>query len=380
MSEVLFGSLRAESQERSFLKKIKIIGSKLIKEIKNGDIVAIKVHFGELGNHGFIRPIFVRQIIDLVKELGGKPFLTDTNTLYRGSRSNAIDHINTAIYNGFSYASMGCPIVIADGIKGQYFYEIPVNLKHFKTVKIGGAIIDSDFLIALTHFKGHVSAGFGGSIKNIAMGCASRAGKQMQHADFKPPFVEEKCIGCGKCCNHCPVYAIKIINKKANFDYNICIGCGECVTVCPTGAIKTSWGSSSEILEEKMVEFAYGVKNYFKDRIAFLNFVMDVSPDCDCVPWHDLNLVPDIGVFGSKDIVSVDQASFDIVKKIEALPVPTLKNEKLINEDKFYHIHNISGLRQLEYGEEIGLGERNYKIIEIWLKVVVHFVFLMKRE
>ncbi|HOC52371.1 MAG TPA: DUF362 domain-containing protein [Caldisericia bacterium] len=177
MSEVLFTSLRAQNEERSLLKKNKVISSRLNKEIKNGDLVAIKIHFGELGNYGFIKPIFVRQIVDLVKELWGKPFLTDSNTLYKGSRSNAINHINTAIYNGFSYASMDCPIVIADGIKGQYFYEIPVNLKHFKTVEIRGAIIDSDFLIALTHFKGHLSAGFGGSIKNIGMGCASRTGR-----------------------------------------------------------------------------------------------------------------------------------------------------------------------------------------------------------
>lgn len=365
MSEVLFASLRSESAERSFLRKIKILASKLIKEIKNGDLVAIKVHFGELGNHAFLRPVFVRQIVELVKEMGGKPFLTDTNTLYRGSRSNAIDHLNTAIYNGFSYASMGCPIVIADGIRGQYFYEIEVNLKHFKKVKIGGAIIDSDYLVVLTHFKGHMSAGFGGSIKNVAMGCASRAGKQQQHADFKPPFIIEKCIGCGKCRDHCPENAISIINKKASFDYSKCIGCGECVTVCPTGAIKTSWGSSSELLEEKMVEYAYGVKKFFEDRISFLNFVMDVSPDCDCVPWHDENIIPDIGLFGSKDIVSIDQASFDAVKRVESLKVHSLNFKTLENEDKFYHIHKISGLRQLEYGEEIGLGERKYSIKEV---------------
>lgn len=365
MSEVLFASLRAESAERSFLRKIKIVASKLNKEIRNGDIVAIKLHFGELGNHGFIRPIFVRQIVDFVKELGGKPFLTDTNTLYKGSRSNAVDHLNTAIYNGFSYASMGCSIIIADGIQGQYYYEIPVNLNHFKKVKIGGAIIDSDYLIVLTHFKGHMSSGFGGSIKNISMGCASRAGKQQQHADFKPPFTYEKCIGCGKCEQHCPENAIEIINKKAKFNYDKCVGCGECVTVCPTGAIKTSWGSSSEILEEKMVEYAYGVKKYFENRISFLNFVMDVSPDCDCLSWHDLNLVPDIGLFASKDVVSVDQASYDATKKIEALKVPSLNNKSLINEDKFYSIHGILGIRQLEYGEKIGLGERKYNLIEI---------------
>jgi uncharacterized Fe-S center protein len=365
MSEVLFASLRAESAERSFLRKIKNLASELIREVKNGDLVAIKLHFGELGNHGFLRPVFVRQVVDLIKDFGGKPFLTDTNTLYKGSRSNAIGHLNTAIYNGFSYASIGCPIIIADGIRGQYFYEIEVNLKHFKKVKIGGAILDSDYLVVLTHFKGHMSAGFGGSIKNVAMGCASRAGKQQQHADFKPPFIFEKCIGCGKCEKVCPEYAITILNKKASFDYSKCIGCGECVTVCPTGAIKTSWGSSSEILEEKMVEYAYGVKKYFEDRISFLNFVVDVSPDCDCLPWHDLNLVPDIGVFGSKDIVSVDQASFDSVKKSESLKVPSLNYENLKDEDKFYHVHKISGIRQLEYGEEIGLGERKYNIIEI---------------
>ncbi len=352
MSEVIFASLRSQSKERSFLNKIKIISSKLIKGIKNGDIVAVKVHFGELGNHAFIRPVFVRQVVDFIKDCGGKPFLTDTNTLYKGSRSNAVDHINTAIYNGFSYDSTGCPVIIADGMKGQYFYEIPVNLKHFKKIKVGGAILDSDYLVVLTHFKGHLSAGFGGSIKNVAMGCASRAGKQMQHADFKPPFVEERCIGCGKCRDHCPVNAIEIKNKKANFNYSICIGCGECVTVCPTNAIKVAWGSSSEILEEKMVEYAYGVVNYFKDRISFFNFVMDVSADCDCLPWHDSNLVPDIGLFGSLDIVSVDQSSYDAVFKVE-------------NKDKFYEVHKISGIRQLEYGEEIGLGKRNYNIVEI---------------
>jgi len=362
VSVVYFGSMRSISEERSFLKKIRKIADILTDNIDEGDLVAIKLHFGELGNHGFLRPIFVRQVVDVIKEKGGKPFLTDSNTLYKGSRSNAVDHLNTAVYNGFSYASIGCPVIIADGIKGQYYQEIPVNLKYFRTVKIAGAIVDADYLLVLTHFKGHMMAGFGGAIKNVAMGCATRAGKQVQHADFKPPFNEEKCIGCGECASHCPEDAIKIVNGKSDIDYDRCTGCGECVTVCPTGAISIVWEEPTEKLEEKMAEYAFGVLKIKKPKVSFINFVVDVSPDCDCLPWHDANIIPDVGVFGSKDILSVEQASFDAIKNAPALPDTSVKEIPLIGEDKFYHIHHLSGETQLKYAEEIGLGERSYKI------------------
>ena len=366
-NKIYFVSLRAVNENQSLLQRIKRLTKVLLEgRMEKGDLVAIKIHFGEPGNHAFIRPIFVRQVVEVVKEMGGKPFLTDANTLYKGGRANAIDHLESAIYNGFGYSSVGVPIIIADGINGDYFKEVEVNLKHFKKVKVAGGVHDADFLLALTHVKGHIGAGLGGAIKNIGMGVAPRSGKQMQHAQFKPDPDHKICIGCGRCVRHCPTGALRLVNKKAVLTPDLCIGCGECAVVCPTGAIKISWNESAIGLQEKMAEFAYGVIKPKEPKVAFINFVMDISPDCDCAGWHDANIVPDVGILGGWDIVAIDQASADLINQQVGLKGSILQKELNPGEDKLKAIHpDIDWSVQVSYAEKIGLGTRKYVLEKI---------------
>lgn len=362
-----FISLRATNEEQSIVFKVKRLTKKLIEErMKKGDLVAIKLTFGEPGNHAYIRPIFVRQVVEAVKELGGKPFLTDANTLYKGKRSNAVDHLEAAIYNGFGYSSVGAPIIIADGIYGDYYKEVEVNLKHFKKIKVAGAIYDADFLLVLTHVKGHMSAGLGGAIKNVGMGVAPRSGKQMQHAQFKPEPSPNLCIGCRRCVFHCPTGALEMVNNKSKLTRpNICVGCGECAVVCPTSAIRILWNESAIGLQEKMVEFTYGILKQKEPKYAFINFVMDVSPDCDCAGWHDANIVPDVGILGGWDIVAIDQASSDLINKQIGLKDTALSTNFNPGEDKLRAIHpDIDWNLQVRYAEEVGLGIRDYELIK----------------
>lgn len=366
-SKVYFLSLRAHNENNSILKRLRDLTRRLLENrMEKGDLVAIKLHFGEPGNHAYIRPIFVRQVVEVVKEMGGKPFLTDANTLYKGERANAVDHLEAAIYNGFGYSSVGAPLIIADGINGDYFKEVEVNLKNFKKIKVAGGIYDADFLVSLAHFKGHIGAGFGGAIKNVGMGAAPRSGKQMQHAQFKPDPKPDVCIGCARCVNHCPQGALRLVNRKAVLTPELCIGCGECAVVCPTSAIEISWNESAIGLQEKMVEFTYGMIKTKEPKVAFINFVMDVSPDCDCAGWHDANIVPDIGILGSLDIVAIDQASVDLVNQSIGLKETALNGNFNPGEDKFRAIHpEIDWNVQLAYAEELGLGSRKYTLEKI---------------
>ena len=361
-SKLYFIPLRAENENQSPVRRLRRLTKVLLeRRMEKGDLVAIKIHFGEPGNHAFIRPIFVRQVVEVVKEMGGKPFLTDANTLYKGGRANAVDHLESAIYNGFGYSSTGAPLIIADGINGDYFKEVEVNLKHFKNVKVAGGVHDADFLLVLTHVKGHIGAGLGGAIKNVGMGAAPRSGKQMQHAQFKPDPDHNICIGCSRCVRHCPTGALRLVNKKAVLTPDLCIGCGECAVVCPTGAIKISWNESAVGLQEKMAEFAYGMVKSKEPKVAFINFVMDISPDCDCAGWHDANIVPDVGILGGWDIVAIDQASVDLINQQVGLRTSVLEKELAPGEDKLRAVHpDIDWSAQISYAEAIGLGTKKY--------------------
>ncbi len=361
-SKVYFTDLSAESQEKNLPHKIKELFERASDGIEyedeeGKDIVALKLHFGEKGIDTFLRPVRVAPIAEAVKEKGGKPFLGDSNTLYKGSRSNAVDHHNTAQENGWVRPTVDAPVFIADGLHGNEFNTVDIEGEHFDEVKIGAGFYQSDAIIGVTHFKGHGMTGFGGTLKNLGMGCASRAGKLMMHYDVEPEIDIDECIACGVCADWCPEDAIEV-DEYAEIDREKCIGCGECRIVCPEGAVKVEDTSTNKALQEKIAEFAHGSLLDKYDKSIFFNFVMDVTPECDCPPWRKHPMVPDIGVVASKDPLAIDQASFDLVKKEEGVDHES-------GTDKFWEAHEVDGTEQLKHGEKIGLGERDYELIDI---------------
>ena len=255
-SPVYFASLRAHSDKESTTAKVRRLFecAGFGELIAANDKTAIKLHFGETGNDGFISPVYVRQVVEKVKECRGLPFLTDTNTLYLGSRSNAVEHITTAILHGFDFAVAGAPVIIADGLNGKNSRKVTINKKHFEEVSIAGDIAAADSLIVLSHFKGHIVSGFGGAIKNLAMGCAPPEGKRAQH-NARPFTMPEKCTGCASCMKVCPGKAITIKKKKSVTSLDLCIGCFECMHACPEHAIDIDWETEIPMFMERMVEY-----------------------------------------------------------------------------------------------------------------------------
>ena len=374
-SVVFFSDLRAGP--KTLLDKLDALLERtdLKKKIKERDLVAIKLHFGEKGNTGFVRPIFLRRIVDRVKECKGKPFLTDTNTLYRGMRQEAVSHLINAYQNGFSYSVVDAPILIADGLRGSSGVKVTINQPHLKTVSVAHAIHTADVLVGVTHFKGHELSGFGGTLKNLGMGCASREGKLAQHSNISPKVKAKACKGCQLCLATCAHEAISIhppgaeIESKrmtALIDPKTCVGCGECILTCPTGAIQIQWNETVPIFQKKMVEHAYGVVQKKKGRLLFLNFLTQISPACDCWNFSDAPIVGDIGILGSEDPVAIDQASVDLVNQQEGNRSSKLPKHWNPGEDKFRALYPEADWSiQLAYGEEIGLGTREYELIKV---------------
>ena len=366
-SVVYFASLRAHSDQEGTTIKVQRLFDRagFSDVVAQSDRTAIKLHFGERGNDGYISPIYVRQVVDKVKACGGLPFLTDTNTLYLGSRSNAVDHITTAILHGFDYAVTGAPIIIADGLFGKNVAQVKIEKKHFTTVTIAGDIALSDSMIVMSHFKGHIVAGFGGAIKNLAMGCAPPEGKRAQHKS-RPFTLPDRCSGCGTCVEVCPKTAIMIKKEKSVIDQDLCIGCFECMHVCPEHAIDINWETEIPVFMERMVEYAYGAVKTKKGKVGYMNFLIRITPDCDCFPFSDTPIVPDIGILASKDPVAIDAASYDLVNQQTGFTDSLLTSHHHQGGDKFKGVHaQTDGYRQLKYAEEIGMGNRAYDLIRI---------------
>ncbi|MGZ7049698.1 MAG: DUF362 domain-containing protein [Methanobacterium sp.] len=366
MNKVYFSDFRSRNTGENKIHKIKRLfeAAGFHDIIRKKDLTAIKLHFGEKGNDSYISPVFVRQIVDKVKEIGARPFLTDTNTLYYGSRHNAVKHLNTAILNGFDYAVAGAPIIIADGIRGDNEVEVEINLRHFKAAKIAGDVERSDSMIVLSHFKGHGMSGFGGAIKNLAMGCASSEGKLEQHECAKPVLSTE-CIGCGKCIGACPVSAMYMEDDKSRINYDECIACNNCFMKCPESLIDLDWDSIEPFIE-KITEYAYGAIKNKQNKVCYMNFLMDITPDCDCVPWSDSPIVPDIGILASNDPVALDMASYKMVNQQCGFKDSLLSRNYEKGEDKFRGLYQkIDGEIQMRYGQEIGLGSMDYELIKM---------------
>lgn len=367
MSTVYFTDLRTRPK-RNLLDKVDELlrRTKIDRKIKKNDLVAIKLHFGEQGNCAFLRPVFFRTIVEKVKALGARPFLTDTNTLYTGSRSNSVTHITTAIQNGFDYSVVGCPIIIADGVRGSSGVKVPVAGEVLNEVSIAKEIVDADALIVVTHFKGHELSGFGGAIKNIGMGSATREGKLIQHSTVSPKVNVEHCRGCSLCLDYCPANAISLSKKKATIEGHQCIGCGECTIICPQGAIEIEWNEDPDKFQKKMVEYARGALKEKEGKSLFLNFLMQISPACDCCPHNDAPIVKDIGILASTDPVAIDTASCDLVNAEESLPGSAIKKALKKGEDKFRAVYpTIDWNVQLNHAQWLKMGERAYRIVKV---------------
>ena len=373
---VFFSNLKVESG-KTLLDKLDILLDRadLKGKIRERDLVAIKLHFGEKGNTAYIRPIFIRRVVDRVKQYKGKPFLTDTNTLYIGSRSEAVSHLTTAFENGFTESVVNAPILIADGLRGNSAVKVRIDKPIFKTVSIAHTIDMADVLVMVTHFKGHELSGFGGALKNLGMGCSSREGKLSQHSNISPQVKGKACKGCEICLSWCPQSAISMVSKDSGpedkhsialIDSKNCIGCGECILACPSGAIQIKWNESIPIFQKKMVEHAYGAIQKKKGKILYLNFLTQISPACDCYGYSDTPIVNDIGILSSEDPVAIDQASVDLVNGEPGNRSSKLPGAWEPGENKFRAIYpEVDWNIQLAYAEEIGMGTREYELIKI---------------
>lgn len=372
-SKVYFTDFRTPYGGLSMPEKLKKLCKKAgIENIDfNNQFVAIKMHFGEPGNISYLRPNYAKAVADLVKELGGKPFLTDCNTLYVGRRKHALEHIDAAYENGFNPFTTGCHVIIADGLKGADEAYVPVkNGELVKEAKIGRAIMDADIFISLTHFKGHEMAGFGGALKNIGMGGGSRAGKMEMHNDGKPAVNQKLCVGCGRCVNICAHGAPSITDKKATIDTSKCLGCGRCLANCPMDAIQTVYDAAPDNLNKRMAEYSMAI---CQDRPCFhISLIVDVSPFCDCHAENDAPIIPNLGMLASFDPVALDQACVDLVNATQPFENSVLGANMAKDPEGCKghdHFHNTSPNSHwemcLEHAQKIGLGTREYELIKM---------------
>ena len=372
-AKVYFTDFRTKANGDGLPTKLK----KLIKKAGladldlDGKFVAIKMHFGEMGNISYLRPNYARAVVDVIKELGGKPFLTDCNTLYPGSRKNALEHLYCAWENGFTPLTVGCPILIGDGLKGTDEVEIPVaGGEYVEKAKIGRAVMDADIFISLNHFKGHENAGFGGAIKNIGMGCGSRAGKCEQHISGQPTINEDLCRGCKKCMALCANDGLIFdeTTKKMSVDKDHCLGCGRCIGACNFDAISFEDFHAPRLLNCKMAEYAKAVLD---GRPHFhISLVVDVSPNCDCHCENDAPILPNIGMFVSKAPLALVQACVDACMAATPMPGSQLYDRMQRPDFHDHHDHFKNSTPEsewkscLEHAEKIGLGTREYDLIK----------------
>lgn len=359
LSKVYFTPASAEDGETAIADKVVRLFDSLVEEhnpISEEDFVCIKIHFGEKNNTGHIKPPYLRRFIDRIKEFDGKPYLTDTNTLYEGQRMNSVDHLIQANEHGFNIEEIGAPVIIADGILSKNFTEVEISGEHFDNVSIANDVLHSDVLIGASHITGHPLACMGGTIKNLGMGSASRSGKQRQHADVKPDVDLEECRECGTCAMWCPVDAIEVVEGVgAKIDLETCYGCAECITTCPCDAISNEGEESSRALQEKMAEYTLGVLKGREEKSLFFNFLIHVTEGCDCYDEAQKRIIEDIGILASSDPVAVDSAAVDLLNQ-EA------------GRDLLKDIYEDEGLDysiQIDHAESLGLGSKQYELVEL---------------
>ena len=365
--QVFFADMRAGMKENLHRKLERLATMAGIENLAaSGELVAIKMHFGEKGGHAYIRPTFVRRIVDQIKSSGGKPFLTDSSTLYPGERKESVSALTCAIENGFAYAVVNAPLIMSDGLRGHSARRIPVDGELLDQVDIGLEILEADAMVVLTHFKCHELTGFGGAIKNLAMGCSSREGKLEQHSTVAPTVSEKHCTTCAACLKACAHNAIELGSGKAVIDKARCTGCGRCITICEPRAIQINWNEESALVMKKMAEYSLGAISGKKGKTLYVNFITQVSPACDCYGHSDAPIVPDIGILAATDPVALDQASADLVNQARGLPDTAMQSGHEPGCDKFRGVYpQINWEVQLEHGERVGLGHRQYTLVTL---------------
>ena len=370
-SQVFFTNLRTTPTSNLLDKMERLVRRAGIAGIDfENRFAAIKIHFGEPGNMAYLRPQYAARMAGLLRSLGAKPFLTDANTLYSGRRANAVDHLQSAMENGYNPISAQCQVIIADGLKGIDYREIEIDGEYCKAPKIGAAVADADIVISMPHFKGHEQTGFGGTLKNLGMGCASVGGKLELHCAAQPVVKTENCRGCNICVKHCAHDAIHLNpERKAEIDYSKCVGCGQCIALCQYDSASMGANDTSERLNYKIAEYTKAV---LKDKPNFhVSFIMNVSPECDCWNHNDAAVVPDLGIAASFDPVALDKACADLVIHAPALQTvnrltESRPHEHLEDTDKFRLMHpDTDWLAGLTHAEKIGIGNIQYELIEV---------------
>ena len=370
-SQVFFTNLRTTPTSNLLDKMERLVRRAGIAGIDfENRFAAIKIHFGEPGNMAYLRPQYAARMAGLLRSLGAKPFLTDANTLYSGRRANAVDHLQSAMENGYNPISAQCQVIIADGLKGIDYREIEIDGEYCKAPKIGAAVADADIVISMTHFKGHEQTGFGGTLKNLGMGCASVGGKLELHCAAQPVVKTENCRGCNICVKHCAHDAIHLNpERKAEIDYSKCVGCGQCIALCQYDSASMGANDTSERLNYKIAEYTKAV---LKDKPNFhVSFIMNVSPECDCRNHNDAAVVPDLGIAASFDPVALDKACADLVIHAPALQTvnrltESRPHEHLEDTDKVRLMHpDTDWLAGLTHAEKIGIGNMQYELIEV---------------
>jgi len=321
-------------------------------KLEKDDFVALKIHFGEKHNTGYIRPEWLRDLAYEIRKKTPRAFLTDSNTLYVGHRSNSVDHLRLAWSHGFRPDVLDLPVIIADGLIGRDKHEGQGGKGRVAAPKIGSAFLSSDALLCLTHVTGHVQTGIGAALKNLGMGCASRAGKLDQHSVAHPRVAPKACRNCGLCFDYCDARAIVQAEGHVVIDDKRCTGCGECLVICKFGAVKLRWDEDHQRIQEKVAEYAFHVRSHFQDKAGFINYLIKVTKDCDCMAKDQARIVDDIGILASEDPVALDKASADLVLERSG-------------RDVFRAGYDIDWTSQLRHGAAIGLGSLDYDLVEI---------------
>lgn len=351
MSKVFFKPAAEIGPENTQIDQIEEVFRKM-SVVEKGDLVAIKIHPGEYGNTTYVRPVIVRTVVDLVKEAGGIPFITDTTVLYGGRRFNGADLLWTSAVNGFTFASMNAPFIPADGLLGDDSVAVPIGGEYIDEITVASAIAKADAMIMISHCKGHPASGFGGAVKNLGMGCLDKAGKAKVHAPGKPDIKLENCVGCGKCVKACPWDAISLENGKANIDRNLCRGEQSCLGSCRFEAIVLPEGHTTEI-QARLGEAALGPLKLLYGKIGYINWMFDLTPGCDCFNFSAPAFAGNVGLLASTDPVAIDKASLDLI------------NKKIAEEGCMHSINDVWGIDpriHLEYAAKMGAGNMEYSL------------------